>query len=428
MTKLFVLLGDTGAWVAPMGEAIRAAGCRVGLVAGPCDPVMAGELAAEVDEFTTVRDLADPVQVAAAAHALASNDASASGEPAAIVSLADGAVVAAARAAELLGIGRTPSMGIELARNKYACRSRLAEAGLPVPGFALMHEAADAERLAVEVGLPAVIKPINGAGSHLVEPVHTADELADAYRRSVEGMRTTVLGHLYAHPLAGVDPTRSFLVEGMLRGQEYTVDVVVRDGATEQIALAHKAILDDRFFEHGFITPPIDLDPEAERAIRAAAVDAVRVLGLDNTLAHIELIDDGLLGPTIVEVNPGRPAGQILTNVYAINTGVHMFTELVAVALGIPTSRTDPELRIPLGVVSVFPEKTGRLRAVHGLDDVAALPDVAWTFPLARPGDLITEEYESWAVGVIVAGFADTDDLRDTQQEVARLVRLEMEP
>lgn len=422
MSELVVIVRDAGVgWVVPVAEAVRAAGCLAGLVTSPLGGHEAERLRPLVDVVATVADPGDPEQVAAAVRSLRGQY-----EIGAVLSASDGVVATAAQAAELLGIGRTPYAGIALSRNKYACRQRLAAAGLPVPRFALLHSAAQAAQVAEQVGLPAVIKPVNGTGSHLVERVSTVDQLADAYRRAVDRMRTTHLAHLYARPQDGVDPTRSFLVESRLTGHEFCLDLSVRDGEIEHLAMADKAIVDDRYFERGFITPPIDLAPEREQRIRRAIDDAVRALGLDNTIAHVEVMEDERLGPTVVEVNAGRPAGELLGMVIAMNTGINTVAELVSVARGAPSPRTPPRLPVPLATLSVYAEESGRLRAVHGIDDVAALPDVIAVVPMAEPGDVITDEYETFAVAVIVAGFADVDDLADTYQRVDSLLRLEI--
>jgi biotin carboxylase len=342
-------------------------------------------------------------------------------------------VVAAARAAELLGIGRTSSESIARSRNKYVSRETLRAAGLPVPGYALMHGADDAAAIAERVGLPAVIKPVNGAGSHLVESVRTVEELRTAYRKIADRLLDVPqLRHFYTKPLdvpggSPIDPTRTFLVEGMLRGPEYCIDFVVRDGVIEQLPLVDK-FLDDKYFERGFFSPPFDLDPERERLIGDAVEQAVTALGLDNTVGNIDLIDDEVAGPTIVEVNGGRPGGQLLGTLHHLRTGVNTAAELVALARNVPAERETPPLPIPLATLTLFPEQTGRLTAIHGLDELAELPEVLQVVCSVRPGDVVTDDYEVFAVNVVVAGFADHDDLEQVYAQADALVRFDVEP
>ena len=206
------------------------------------------------------------------------------------------------------------------------------------------------------------------------------------------------------------------------------MDVIVRDGEVEQLALIDKFLIDERFFELGFVNPPFDLPPERAERIRAHVTDAVRGLGIDNTLAHVEIIDDEKLGPAVVEVNAGRPGGagpMVLTN---LTTGVDTAAELLAVYRGAPSPRTPPKLPVPLAVLNIFPTGTGRVRAVHGLDRVAAHPDVVSVDAGLAPGHVVSDEYESHAAGIVVAGFLDRDDLIETYQQLVAEVTLELEP
>jgi len=426
---MVVVVRDTGlAWVSQTAETIRAAGCDVGLLTGPLEPGEAAKFADLVDGLATVDDPTDPAQIAEAVRVLARDH-----RLSAVFSSSDALVVAAARAAELLGVGRTSSVSLALSRNKYAARRTMRAAGLPVPAFTLMHDSGQAQAVADLVGLPAVVKPVNGTGSHLVVPVRSVAELAAAYRRIADRLLDAPqLRHLYTRALdcgdgEVIDPTRTFLVEGMLCGKEYCVDFMVRDGVVEQLPLIDK-FLDDKFFERGFVSPAVDLDAGQERRIRDCVEDAVRALGLNDTVGNIDLIDDVDTGPTIVEVNGGRPGGQLLGTLNQLRTGVNTAAELIAIARGVPSVRTPPPLPIPLATLTLFPERSGRLLAIHGLAEVAELPDVIRVVPVSQPGDLITDDYEIFAVNLVVAGFLDHQDLQDTYAEANALVRFDVEP
>jgi len=428
--ELVVLVRDTGiTWVAATAESIRAGGAAVGLVTTGLTPQEQGWIDGLVEEVAIIDDLGDAAQIADAAERMSRGRTLS-----AVLSPSDGGMVAAARAAETLGVGRVSSAALALSRNKYGARVAMRAAGLPTPPFALLHDAESAAAVAAEVGLPAVIKPVNGTGSHLVEPVGTVDELAAAYRGLAARLLDTVqLRHIYSRSIDGgdgatIDPTGTFLVEGMLRGEEYCVDVIIRDGRLEPLPLMHKILIDDRFFEHGFVSPPIDLDPDREKLILGAVGDAILALGLDNTLAHVEVIDDEDAGPTVVEVNGGRPGGQIIGLLYGMATGINTGAELVALSRGLPSPRTTPRLPIPLASLTLFAKGNGRLRAIHGLDELADLDGVIQVIPAVRPGDLLSDDHEIFAVNFVVAGFMDLDDLQDTYELATGLVRIEVDP
>ena len=420
----FLVREEHGHWVGEVAAAVHAAGLRAVLLAPPVSAAERAELESVVDDIIAVDDVYD-------AEALAAVISSLDPAPAGVLTGSDGAIASTARTAELLGVARCPAATFELARNKFAVREVLAAAGLPGPGHALIADAAQAAQVAELVGLPAVVKPLNGAGSNLIRVVSTVDELADAYRLLARRLPESADAR-YHRPLSGLDgealdPATVFLVEGMLRGPEYALDVVVRDGVVEPVEILDKPLIDERKFELALSCPPPGLTEERAALIASAAVAAVRALGLDNTVAHVEVIDDETRGPTIVEVNAGRPAGSIMPLLEKLRTGVDLFAELVALALGRPApDRQPPQLPIPLGMLILYASGTGRLEAIHGLDELAELPEVLNVITTVTPGQVLGDEQEVYGVNVVVAGFADHEELIALHAEASAMIKLEL--
>ncbi len=419
MNTAFVVCETAGQWIADIVAAVRATGLRAELVTEPLEPAELVQLADVVDGFIVVSDVRDAESVAEAIRARTPL-------PAGVVTAAEGIVASVARAAELLGVARCPASVFTVAHNKFAVRQTLAEAGLPGPRCALISAESEAASVAEAVGLPAIVKPVNGAASNLVRTVSTVDELAAAYRLLAE--RLPLSEDARYHRLVGaIDPLKVFLVEGLLRGPEYAVDVLVRDGVAEPVAVVEKPLIDERKFELGMVCPPLELSEKDTERLFAAATAAALALGLDNTCAHLELIDDAELGPTIVEVNAGRPAGGAQPVLLKLATGIDVIAEAVSLALGTPPPARGKGLPVPVGYLIFYAEGTGRLIRVEGTDEVADLPEVLEVVTIVRPGQLLTDDQEIYAVNVLAAGFADTEDLAALHAEAAKLIRFELE-
>lgn len=429
MTGTIVVVRAVGtAWVPALTAPIRALGHECVLITSPLTEHQREFLAPLVDRIVEILDPYDDAELAQAARA-----ETPTGDLIAVLTSEDGLIVSAARAAERLSVGRTPARALEVARNKYLARCALRDAGEPGPRFAVLADAADAESVAGEVGLPAVLKPINGAGSHLVQVVRTVADLVRAYTHACERAGKGALAPLYARPVEGpggidVDPRRAFLVESLIPGHEFSLDLVIRAGEIEHVALADKAILDEKFFECGFISPPLDLDPSVDARIRERVDAAVRAVGLDNTVAHVEVRDDPTAGACIIEVNAGRPGGQLLAQIFEMNTGVDMTAELVTASCGWPSTRGAPTVPLTLASLTKYAHGTGRLVEMNGLEKVAEMPDVLAVIPQVRVGDPITDEFEVFAVNLVAAGFVDLDDLMETYRQADSLIELVIEP
>lgn len=420
MTTVFLVQNEPSPWVGIVAERIRARGHRPVLLSAPLTAEQRLAAAKTVDDVIELEGTADPEALAAKARELA--------EDARILTYSDNAMVVTAQAAELLGVARVPASVYENVRNKFEARRIMAAAGLPTPGFALLHRAEDAAAVAEQVGLPAIVKPVNGAASHLICVATTADEVAEAYRRATAALPGTMAG-LYDRRVGGVDPVRSLLVERRLQGLEYAVDLVVRDGVVETLGLFGKPGMDETFLERLLVCPPFDLTDELDTALRRLATDAVLALGLDDTVAHVEVIDDAELGPTVVEVNAGRPGGALVFVIDELTTGVDPFAESVAAALGEPAPpRTPPKLTIPVAYCTIFGTGSGRLKAIHGLDEVAQAPEVLQVVPASEPGQILSDEHEVFIVNILMAGFFDEEELLTAHRDVQSRIWLETEP
>ncbi|EOD69898.1 ATP-grasp domain-containing protein [Amycolatopsis vancoresmycina] len=414
MSTVVLIREARGHWVGEVAAAVHAAGHRAVLLAPPVDAAERVSLATLVDEVVAVDDVYDAEAVAAAIR-------SAYGTPAAVLTGSDGAIASTARVAELLGVARCPASVFARCANKFAVREVLGG-----PAFALISSAAEAAEVAARVGLPAIVKPVNGAGSNLVRTVSTVDELAAAYELLAARLPESA-DLRYRRPLGTLDPAKTFLVEGFLDGPEYAVDVLIRDGVAEPVEILDKPLIDERKFELVLSCPPAGLSDERAALVTAAASSAVLALGLDNTVAHVEVIDDKQRGPTIVEVNAGRPAGSIMPLLAKLRTGIDVFAELTALALGAPPPAREPaKLPIPLAMLILYAAGSGTLTGIGGLDEVAALPEVIDVVTTVSPGQVLSDEQETYAVNLVVAGFADHEDLAALHAEASKLIRLEV--
>ncbi|TDP89065.1 ATP-grasp domain-containing protein [Labedaea rhizosphaerae] len=414
-------------WIHDVAAAVHASGSRAVLVTTALDADEQVALASIVDDFLVVPDVRDAEGIAAAVRAHTGGV-----RPAGLVTGAEGVIATTARAAELLGVARCPADVFTLAHNKFAVREVLAAAGLPTPRYALISDPAQAAAVAEQVGLPAIVKPVNGAASNLIRTVTTVDELADACVLLAKRLPESADAR-YHRPITGrpgaepLDPCRTFLVEGLLRGREFALDVAIRDGEVRPAELVDKPLIDERKFELGMCCPPLGLPDERAALIKDAVRDAVLALGLDNTTAHVEVIDDETLGPAIVEVNAGRPGGGAMSVLIKLRTGIDMFAEAVAATLGTPPPELGRGLPIPVGYLVFYAKGSGRLVRVTGTEDIAELPEVVQVVTIVEPGQVLTDEQEIYAVNVFVAGFTDHEELAAIHDEAAGLLEFELE-
>lgn len=116
----------------------------------------------------------------------------------------------AAQLREMLDIGGMHTAQTELFRNKKKMKDALDAAGLRTPRNTIATGAAAIRAAAAAIGLPLVIKPIDGAGSAHTHEVHDPANLETA--------------------IADVGEHRDVSVEEYIEGEEYTFDTVCANG------------------------------------------------------------------------------------------------------------------------------------------------------------------------------------------------------
>lgn len=210
-----------------------------------------------------------------------------------------------------------PGMGEDVARNfreKNRMKQVLRTAGLPVAPQALLGSAADARRFVDAVGYPIVMKPPAGLGSQGTMRVTDDDELAAALSLLV------------------VTPSHPAQAEAFVRGEEHTFETVTIDGrpvwhSSSYYLPGPLQVLENPWMQYCVLLPREQLQPHAQ-AFRATNVAALRALGIETGLSHMEwfLRADG--SPIISEVG-ARPPGVHLMPMMGMAHEVDMWAKWV---------------------------------------------------------------------------------------------------
>ncbi|MGH8999448.1 MAG: ATP-grasp domain-containing protein [Acidimicrobiia bacterium] len=283
-----------------------------------------------------------------------------------------------ATAAARLGLPGPDPEAVRRCRDKGRQRLALAEAGVPIPRFALASSVAEALGGAQRVGYPVVGKPIDGSGSRGVRL------LADA--AAVEAHARFLLAG--GPDERGRPCAARLLVEEYVDGQEVSVETfgTGEPGVSPETTVV--AVTDKQvgplptFVEYGHDLPST-LPRDQRVAAGTLAKRALRALGLEWGPAHTE-IRFTADGPVVVEVNP-RLAGGLIPVALRLATGV----DLIGATVGLVTGAA-PVLP-PAGGGSaairfLVADQPRRIRAVSGVAAAWSTPGVVDVSVAARPG------------------------------------------
>ncbi|SFX61726.1 Biotin carboxylase [Thermoactinomyces sp. DSM 45891] len=154
---------------------------------------------------------------------------------------------------------------------------------------------------ALEIGYPVVIKPSSNAGSCSVFKVNSVQEL----RRAFEVISQNNVEFPHGMPLDD-----HILIQEYLSGQEVSVEVAIYNGEMSVLAITDKMTTSGNHFAEIGHTLPSHLDSLEQKKITDMTKLAVRSLGLNNGIAHVEvkLTSDSV---KIIEVGARMPGGKI---------------------------------------------------------------------------------------------------------------------
>jgi len=333
-----------------------------------------------------------------------------------VVSFCEERIEAAAALAARLGLPfHTPEVAATVV-DKARQRACFRDAGIPQPDFWPAPAGAppeEVEALVRRVTYPAVVKPTAGSRSRGVRRVDSAGELRGLLSGAVG--RT---GHVVEAYLSDDAPP------GRWYASYLSVESVVSHGRVSHAAVTGRFPLAEPFRESGNFIPAI-LEPCLQSSVLAMAEDAVRSLGITDSVVHTEvkLTPDG---PRLVEVN-GRLAGRppfVLGSVSDVN----LFRVACQVAVGEPVAFDGlVECRGVGFWLMLQPPMTARaVTAVHGVADLVDLDGVDSAVVTRGPGSAVDwREGTSTHVAVVRGRVADHGELADLVDTVRRSVSIE---
>ncbi len=313
-----------------------------------------------------------------------------------------------AEAREQLGI---EGMRAEVAwnfRDKARMKTLLREAGLPCARHQVVEHESDAWRFAEAVGYPFVLKPLAGAGAQSTHQVNDPQAL-------VEALRTVA-----------PSPSQPAQMEEFMTGTEHSFETISINGRPVWHSLSHylPPILDvvrNPWIQWSLLLPREVDDPQYDD-IRQIGCQALEVLGMGTGLSHLEWFrrpDDRV---AISEVGARPPGAQIMTVISRANDVDFVSAWCRLMVFG---EFEPPQRRYAVGAAYLRGQGRGRVRAIHGLEQVdRELGHLVTDVKLPQIGQEASTSYEG--EGYIILRYPETGVVEQALQRLVSLVRVEL--
>ncbi|RZB17510.1 ATP-grasp domain-containing protein [Streptomyces sp. F001] len=323
----------------------------------------------------------------------------------AVVAGLEYAVVAAARAAEELGLPGPGTKAAAVLRDKLLLRETMSAAGLPTPAFREVDSPADIAAFAS--GGPCVVKPAGRQASLGVLLLDAGADPEAAWRHCT--------GADEGRQLANRPMAWRYLVEERLYGPEFSTEGLVDGGRVVFCNVTRKYTLDG--------PSPVETghtvhaqEPFWARELQTL-VDAV---GYGSGILHAEWVRTAD-GPRLIEC-AGRPPGDRIMDLIDLAYDVNLHDRWIATLLGEDTGEAPAPVRAA-AIRFLAAPRPGTIAALDGADAVRARPGVVRVDLTRGPGDTVTDVRSSWdRLGSVITTGADAEDAERAAQEAADLI------
>ncbi|MFJ6687016.1 ATP-grasp domain-containing protein [Streptomyces werraensis] len=286
-------------------------------------------------------------------------------QPVAVINMVEALIAWQVRIAERYGLpGAEPSRRVLL--SKAALRSAMSEAGLSnLPWVTGSAAGLDAD--AVDF-FPAVAKPSRESGaSRFVRRVDGAEDLRE---------------HL-AEIAGALGPDAEVIVEGFIKGMEFSIDGMVFEGHFNGLVAFEKADYDDALLHDAGLSVCPPQQPAVKAGVEHLSQLVTRLcghLGLHQGWLHVEgrALEDGTA--ELIEINPRPGRGTHLAAIQYL-TGIDPVE--VATQTALPEGWSRPAVWPPqvgdehlVGMVPISADRLGRVVASSSQDELLAVPGV----------------------------------------------------
>jgi formate-dependent phosphoribosylglycinamide formyltransferase (GAR transformylase) len=263
-------------------------------------------------------------------------------------------MIPAAKARMELGIAGQTLEEVELCRDKYRMKQHLRKQGIPCARAEKVSSAADARRIAKEVGFPIILKPLDAAGAYDTHRCGSEEELENALRTmDLDGKKRTVL------------------LEEFIEGHEGFWDTLTVNGEVKFKVISHYypnvlPAMRDRSISPKIITTNRQ-DLDGYRDLNEMGHAVIKALGIRTAPTHMEWFI-GPKGLYFGEIG-SRPAGVRFWEIYCWANDMDLFRDW-ATAICYGYADPKPSRRYAMGLVAVRPNKDGHYVGYSGVEEI----------------------------------------------------------
>lgn len=217
--------------------------------------------------------------------------------------------------AQAMGLVSNTEECLHLTQSKFAQRQALEQAGISVPRYFLIENAAQLE--IIECRFPVIVKPVDSGGSQGICKVESPKDLFPSYQYAAEFSRTGKV-----------------IVEEYVDGREFSVEYISHNGRHHFLQITDKVTSGAPRFVEMQHHQPADLSTDIWNDIRSMVEQALTALKIENSPSHTEIKLNSRGELYIIETGPRMGGDYISSDLVRLSTGYDFVEGAIKLAIG----------------------------------------------------------------------------------------------
>ncbi len=293
--------------------------------------------------------------------------------------------------------------------DKYAMRNHLVGMDIPMPAYQEIENISEAMNFIALHGYPVVLKPKNSQASLGVFRISHGSDLQKYFNETKK-----------------ISTDGKILIEEFIEGIEITVEGFSLRGNCHILAISEK----EHYPHNECVASRLAYQPRfselAIANIKKTASQVVEMLGLVNGISHAEYRMCGDI-PFLVEVGARGGGNRIASMIVPHVSGVDIYEMLIRSLLG-EDNLEIPESRWWSAILEFFRFEPGKIKAIHGMDEVRKenlAEDISLGFKVGDTLNSATDDRHRPGYFIVLGKDRDETDARS--KRIKELIRLEYE-